>query len=82
MVTEEESQEHFDEHGHPKTLLFLHGYTGSKIMWTALVRYLPKEWRLILVDLPGHGESSFEHSENYNPFGFAEKLHEVNSNLC
>ena len=60
-----------------KTLLFLHGYTGTKIMWMNMVRHLPKEWRLILVDLPGHGESTFKQNENYNAFGFAEKLHEV-----
>lgn len=44
-----------------------------------MVRYLPKEWRLILVDLPGHGESSFEEGAKYDCFGFADKIHEVSN---
>lgn len=68
-----------DKNGHPRTFLFLHGYTGSKVMWMSMVRYLPKEWRLILVDLPGHGESSieFKEGEKYDGFGFADKIDDV-----
>jgi abhydrolase domain-containing protein 6 len=37
--------------------LLVHGFTGSKENWTALMRQLPRELRLIAPDLPGWGES-------------------------
>lgn len=79
VISPNTKNEHTDENGCPKTFLFLHGYTGNKVQWLGMVRYLPKEWRLIVVDLPGHGESSFHLSEKlkYDSFGFAEKIHEV-----
>ncbi len=78
VLSSEQSEQHTDKDGHPRTFLFLHGYTGSKIMWMTMVRYLPKEWRLILVDLPGHGESSFDGSK-YDAYGFSDKIHEVST---
>jgi len=37
--------------------LLVHGFTGSKENWTALMRQLPRELRVIAPDLPGWGES-------------------------
>jgi abhydrolase domain-containing protein 6 len=37
--------------------LLVHGFTGSKENWTALMRQLPRDLRLIAPDLPGWGES-------------------------
>ena len=42
-----------------------------------MVKYLPKEWRLVLVDLPGHGETTFEPNAGYCATGLTAKLHEV-----
>jgi pimeloyl-ACP methyl ester carboxylesterase len=39
------------------TIIFLHGFAGSIKSWTRLVRYLPQEFNMYLVDLLGHGES-------------------------
>lgn len=37
------------------TLLLVHGYTSDKDMWNRLSRNLPAEFRLIALDLLGHG---------------------------
>lgn len=46
--------------GDPKgtPVVLIHGYTDSDLDWASLVPYLSKHFRLILVDLRGHGESS------------------------
>ena len=58
-------------------VVFLHGFTADKTMWMMTVRYLPKEWRIVLLDLPGHGDSSFVQNGDYSPIGMATKLDEV-----
>ena len=45
-----------DPHGTPVVLI--HGYTDSDLDWAALVPALSPRFRLILVDLRGHGDSS------------------------
>lgn len=64
----------------PVTLLFLHGFSASKIMWTPIASYFPAEWRIIMLDLPGHGESGFLPGADYTARGMAQKLHDVSFN--
>lgn len=45
-----------DPHGPPVVLI--HGYTDSDLDWAPLVPYLSKDFRLVIVDLRGHGASS------------------------
>jgi pimeloyl-ACP methyl ester carboxylesterase len=45
-----------DPHGVPVVLI--HGYTDSDLDWAPLVPYLSKSFRLVIVDLRGHGASS------------------------
>jgi pimeloyl-ACP methyl ester carboxylesterase len=39
-------------------VVLIHGYTDSDLDWAPLVPYLSKDFRLIIVDLRGHGSSS------------------------
>ncbi|MER2129258.1 2-succinyl-6-hydroxy-2,4-cyclohexadiene-1-carboxylate synthase [Solibacillus sp.] len=41
-----------------KTLVLLHGFTGSTKTWQQVVKALSKSVRCILVDLTGHGQTS------------------------
>ena len=61
----------------PVTLVFVHGFSASKIMWTSMVPHFPSEWRIVMMDMPGHGESSFISGEDYSSKGMARKLHDV-----
>ncbi len=45
-----------DPRGQPVVLI--HGYTDSARDWVPMLPYMPKRFRLILVDLRGHGQSS------------------------
>ncbi len=45
------------ERGGGPDALLLHGFTGSKESWSGLLPLLEGSFRLLAVDLPGHGES-------------------------
>jgi pimeloyl-ACP methyl ester carboxylesterase len=38
-------------------VVFLHGFLENRKMWSPLVEALPKKYRCIALDLPGHGDS-------------------------
>jgi pimeloyl-ACP methyl ester carboxylesterase len=47
----------YDETGKGKPLVFLHGYLEAKEVWQPLTNILSGEFRIITIDLPGHGAS-------------------------
>ena len=63
----------------PVTVLFIHGFSGCKTMWMVMAKYLPKEWHLVMLDMPGHGETSFNLNDDYSSTGLATKLNQVSS---
>ena len=49
---------HSTVHGKgPKTIVFVHGWTCDETSWDAQVPAFEKEYRVITLDLPGHGKS-------------------------
>ena len=50
---------HFNVEGNKcgTKLVFLHGWAASSEWWVRQVKVLSKDYRMILVDLPGHGLS-------------------------
>src|SRR6202789_2957927 len=47
-----------DNSGSAPVAVLIHGYTDSARDWVPLLPYLSKRYRLILVDIRGHGQSS------------------------
>jgi sigma-B regulation protein RsbQ len=41
----------------PKTVILVHGWTCDETTWNAQVPELSKEYRVVTLDLPGHGQS-------------------------
>ena len=63
------------DNGH--ILLFVHGFTGDKAIFCDVVRYLPKKFHVILIDLPGHGESKPDDDESdYKPSALVDSVHQ------
>ena len=54
---------YYECYGSGKPLLLLHGYGGCVQNWYPFVEELSKQYRLILVDLPGHGYSTNAHAK-------------------
>lgn len=48
---------HYVEAGHGPAVLLLHGFTGSSENWQPLQAALADGYRVIALDLPGHGQS-------------------------
>jgi pimeloyl-ACP methyl ester carboxylesterase len=54
------------ELGHGPTIVFVHGLGASRNDWMPTARKLLARYRVVLVDLPGHGDSALP-----EPFSFA-----------
>jgi pimeloyl-ACP methyl ester carboxylesterase len=51
---------YFEEYGSGNAMVLLHGFTESLKIWYDYKDHLAKHFRLILIDLPGHGKSSIQ----------------------
>jgi len=47
----------YTDSGDGETIVLLHGYLESKEIWEPLTEMLEKKFRVVAVDLPGHGRS-------------------------
>ena len=61
--------------GQKPTLLLVHGFGASKENWLDLSRHLKDDFHLVLVDLPGHGETSFDPAQKYDLDDQVQRLH-------
>jgi len=68
----------FDRLGTGEPLLLLHGTGGSRAHWRPLVDLLGGQRELLLVDLPGHGESDPPPPRSpHTPAGYAAVLEQL-----
>ena len=57
-VTTAHGDLHYRVAGEGEPLLLLHGYSGYSGQWQQFLSEFTKGYRVIAVDLPGHGQSS------------------------
>jgi len=58
LETKDEAQIYYEDQGQGETILLVHGWTCSSKFWKANVPELAKEFRVITMDVRGHGYSS------------------------
>lgn len=58
------------------TVVMFHGFTSSKNSNVNMTRHFPPNWRVILPDLPAHGDSSYIPNSDYSVHALVEILHE------
>lgn len=51
---------HYITKGKGAALLFIHGWAGDFSIWFKQIDYFSKNFKVIVLDLPGHGKSSWE----------------------
>lgn len=56
-------------------MVYVHGFGAFKENWIQMAMEMHQGYRLISVDLPGHGESSFDPAANYDIDRQVETLH-------
>lgn len=47
---------YLEREGCGETIVLLHGFAANKDTWLRFVRYLPKQYRVLVIDLAGHGD--------------------------
>ena len=48
---------HYSDTGKGRVMVLLHGFLGSHKIWNQYIKKLSKKFRVIAIDLPGHGET-------------------------
>ncbi len=51
---------HYEEEGHGPALLFLHGWGVDGRIWRQQHKYFSRKYRVISLDLPGHGQTEWQ----------------------
>lgn len=80
FITFQEGKIHFRDHGSGPPLVLLHGFLGSTLVFNAVVPQLTKRFRIILIDLPGHGKSDcfgYFHSMEFMAMAVNAVLHQL-----
>jgi pimeloyl-ACP methyl ester carboxylesterase len=71
---------HSTSHGAgPATVILVHGWTCDDTTWEAQVPALSKQYRVITLDLPGHGKSGSPKDGNFSMELFARAVEAVRS---
>ena len=64
---------HYEEYGHGAPLILIHGLGSSCLDWELQVPVLSQHYRLVVVDVRGHGRSD-KPRERYSIAGFTADL--------
>jgi len=65
VVVDGQTTAYLERPGKGETIVLLHGFGANKDNWVRFVRYIPSEYRVIALDLPGHGDSSRLNDRTY-----------------
>lgn len=57
FYTYKNSNIHFEEKGKGKAIVLLHGFLENSTMWSSISNELSKKYRVVCIDLLGHGNS-------------------------
>jgi abhydrolase domain-containing protein 6 len=63
------------EGGSGPTVVLLHGFGSTKDLWDGVATYLSPEYRVVIPDIPGFGESPALEGESYDAQNQARRLH-------
>lgn len=61
-----EGKIHFRVEGKGRAIVLIHGFLGSMNIWDDILPELKKRYKIVLIDLPGHGKS--------DNFGYVHKM--------
>lgn len=60
------SVSYLEREGNGETIVLLHGFSADKDCWVRFVRNLPESYRVIVIDLPGHGSTTRNWKSTYS----------------
>ncbi|WP_026375992.1 alpha/beta fold hydrolase [Aestuariibacter salexigens] len=62
----------YDSESDKPVLLLLHGLSADKTAWLSCALFLKQRYRLVIPDLIGHGESSYQQHKRYDTKAYIE----------
>ncbi|MEN6319455.1 MAG: alpha/beta hydrolase [Syntrophaceae bacterium] len=65
----------YAEGGTGDIIIMVHGFGANKDSWLKMAKYLTPNYRVIIPDLPGFGDSSKPENAKYNIMSQVERLH-------
>jgi pimeloyl-ACP methyl ester carboxylesterase len=68
---------YLEREGKGETVVLLHGFTADKNNWLRFVRNLPEKYRVLAIDMPGHGDNVQDITRNYSPFSLSRGVAET-----
>jgi abhydrolase domain-containing protein 6 len=60
--------------GDGEVVVLVHGFAADKDNWVRFMRHFPTGYRIIALDLPGHGDSSFDSAKLYDATNLTRSL--------
>lgn len=64
----------YESEGQGAPILMLHGFSADKDVWARFARHFSKDHRVIIPDLPGHGETGYNQALDYGISAQVERL--------
>ncbi len=71
VTTERRMNWHYEALGQGEALVFLHGWAASSKVFVQQAEYFSQKYKVILIDLPGHGKTSWQ------PLSFEDIAQEI-----
>ena len=59
---------HYQSEGEGSCLVLLHGFLENLEMWSDIIKRFSSSYRVVTIDLPGHGKSGFFGLHSHNGF--------------
>ena len=57
-----------------ETVVMLHGYSSEKTVWMRFASHFTDRYRVLILDLPGHGETAFDPGLKYDSVSQGERV--------
>jgi pimeloyl-ACP methyl ester carboxylesterase len=67
----------YTDQGRGEALVLLHGWIGSGVLWSMVAPWLSERYRVIVPDLPGHGDSAIPDGFSFTLEGFTTFLEDL-----
>ncbi|MCP4688750.1 MAG: alpha/beta fold hydrolase [Desulfobacterales bacterium] len=72
---------YLEREGVGETVVLLHGFTANKDNWVRFVRYMPEIYRIIAIDMPGHGDNAPDLDATWSPHSLSRGVGRVMEEL-
>ncbi|MEX2489495.1 MAG: alpha/beta hydrolase [Pseudomonadales bacterium] len=82
LTTQDGARIHYRDQGDGEPIVLIHGSNASLHTWEPWVRILEDEYRVVTLDLPGHGLTGQVPGGNYSTIAYIESVKAITDHLA